>query len=249
MDHHARKMEIEPTRSQRNYANPQPVLFRILYAVDHNLPLKSYAGVNRLYNTRKTCHYYLLDIEKWKFHTNDPKFYCYQEDAFMNKTVFSTSRKPNTKFVVSKCLSDFFCRQKIIPSRIRNKYFNRIRQLMLQQYDAIKSRVSSRNPSNRKTKTYFRFNYKNSSFYLGIYNACGCGLPSPYVMSNNRFQCAHHLKEITQTHNSAKSRVSQRKEPVNPLENHVKYIQNERLGLGYEKRVFWADYVMLKKYS
>src|SRR5215470_5657967 len=173
--------------------------FDIQYVVDPKLPIKSYAGNHRLYNTRLNTYYYLLDLDTWTVHTNNPDFYR-QVFIKKNKKVWSNTTKPNDKFRISKILTNIMFIQEFIPSRIRRKYFYRIVKLMLRQHHALKSRESKSRDKNRKTKTFFRFSYKKRSMYFGIYKKCHCNLPACFIMSNNRFRCPNHEKEIMKTH-------------------------------------------------
>jgi len=83
--------------------------------------------------------------------------------------------------------------QKLIPSRICEKYFNKIYQLLLNQLKSIRSCESNIITNNRKTKTFFRFSYKKYQMYFEIYRECYCQLPVTYVMSNNRIHCPFYV--------------------------------------------------------
>src|SRR5436853_4562853 len=66
-------------------------------------------------------------------------------------------------------LTHFFMRQRVIPRCIQNKYFNLIRNKLLERISFIKSRDSSDKDSNRTTKTFFNFTYKKYRFHFGIF--------------------------------------------------------------------------------
>jgi len=66
---------------------------------------------------------------------------------------------------------------------------------MLQQLDALVARKISTADNNRRTKTFFKFLYRKTTFFFGIYQPCRCGLPAAYVLSNNRVQCHIHQRE------------------------------------------------------
>lgn len=155
--------------------------------IDTQFPLKSYAGCNRLYNRKGFTFYYLLNINNNVIHTNNSKFYHTAHERKIN----STSSRPNEKYKISRMLSDIFYHQQILPSRIRRKYFGRIRTLLIKQLQAIRSRESQLGEKNRKTKTFFRFSYKMKQMYIGIYRGCHCRLPATFVMSKNRFRCPY----------------------------------------------------------
>ncbi len=112
------------------------------------------------------------------------------------RVVYSTSKRPSYKFIFSHCLNYILTYGKKLPKYARDKYFNRIRTLLLQQYTATGNRVKDSNRNNIRTKTFFRFSFKKIIFYFGIYFPCHCGLPVPFVMSNNRFACHLHHKSL-----------------------------------------------------
>ena len=101
------------------------------------------------------------------FHTNQNQLHNTERSL-----VSSTSKIPNNKFRISQCLTYVFRNQTAIPSRVRRKYFNRIRSLMLQQLDALVARKNSTADNNRRTKTFFKFLYRKTTFFFGIYQPC-----------------------------------------------------------------------------
>ena len=111
------------------------------FHADPHIPLKSCSGAHRLYNTRKGNTYFLLGFsneDRWIIHTNQNRLHNTERSL-----VSSTSKIPNNKFRISQCLTYVFRNQTAIPSRVRRKYFNRIRSLMLQQLDALVARKNS----------------------------------------------------------------------------------------------------------
>lgn len=116
-----------------------------------------------------------------------------------NSTFFyrSTSKFLNTKYSIFLLVTHFFKLQKVIPWQIQNKYFNLIRNKLLQRYAIIKSRYYNSNniTKNRKMRTYFNFSYKKYRFHFGIFILCNhmtskddtkttCTHPSLVVYSN-----------------------------------------------------------------
>ncbi|EXX69481.1 hypothetical protein RirG_095640 [Rhizophagus irregularis DAOM 197198w] len=81
----------------------------------------------------------------------------------------STSALPNAKYQISKGLQHFFSSQKVIPRRIQKKYFDMIRNKLLDRIMFIKSRESKINNKNTTTKTFFNFSYKRYRFHFGIF--------------------------------------------------------------------------------
>ncbi|RIA79764.1 hypothetical protein C1645_882520 [Glomus cerebriforme] len=138
----------------------------IKYNLDAKIKPKRCVGKNNLYVQHKKQSYFLFDIRddaKWFIHTND---HSYVDMIHTIHHVISSSKKPNVKFKISKCLTSFFKDQKSINSTSRSKYYNRIRQLLLDKYNALNNRVNNVADNNRQTKTFIRFSYKKRSFYL-----------------------------------------------------------------------------------
>src|ERR1041384_1817488 len=85
------------------------------FHVDPYIPPASCSGPNRLYNSRKGNNtYFLLNFflkdNTYTIHTNQTKLHNTESCH-----VTSTSRNPNTKFKISKCLTYFFRNQTAIP--------------------------------------------------------------------------------------------------------------------------------------
>ena len=161
-------------------------------------------GYNKFYEQHrsKTYLFELADhptsINQFQvtIHTNDKRM------ATIPITYNTTGSFPKHRFQISKMLTHFFMKQRVIPRRIQNKYYNMIRKKLLERIALIKSRGSSNNPSNRTTKTFFNFTYKKYRFHFGIYTPCSfllqddniCDTPSPFIMSRDRTACCSHQK-------------------------------------------------------
>ena len=105
--------------------------------INTNYTPKHYKGNFIIYNRRKGNSFFLFDIENWKTHTNN-RFVT--EESKRTTSFVSDKIKPNLKFTTSQFLTSFFKNQKVIPNRVRNKYFNRLRDLLIVQRQAIESR-------------------------------------------------------------------------------------------------------------
>ena len=154
-------------------------------------------GANTLYSKNKGNTYFLLDLNglpsdnTWNIMTNNYRFYNKNPYPFI-----SDKEVPNDRFLISKFLTYFFRNQNVIPSRKRNYYFNRIRQLLIIQRKALDNRLNSKQWNDRKTKTFIKFSYKHTTFYLGFYEMCPCKRPAAVVQSNGRIGCHMHQREI-----------------------------------------------------
>lgn len=241
MKNHTKKLEIGPIEYIQ-----QKFPFEIKVHVDHQFPIRSYAGCNRLYNTRKFTYYYLFNLNTWTIHTNNRLLFTYANNYKIN----STSRQPNEKYIITKMLTRMLHIQGKLPSRIRRKYFYRIRNLIYNQLLAIKSRDKKHNDQhdNRRTKTFIRFSYKKIAMYFGIYRPCHCKLPACFVMSKGRFRCPHHVQEILQTQQLRQNQID--KSTHNPLifKDHIKENTSNRLGIKYYRDFSWVfDFRMVKR--
>ena len=91
-------------------------------------------------------------------------------------TITSRSRVPNIKFCISKFLTMFFTHQMFIPNRIKNRYYNRLRSLLINQYNAINNRLTTDSSNDNTTKTFIKFSYRHTTVYLGFHRPCtNCG--------------------------------------------------------------------------
>ena len=163
-------------------------------------------GYNKFYEQHRSKTY-LFELSDHLSNTNQIQVTLHTNDKRMSLTPITyntTGSLPKERFQISKMLTHFFMRQRVIPRRIQNKYFNLIRKKLLERIALIKSRGSSNNTSNRTTKTYFNFTYKKFRFHFGIYTPCSyklqnnynCDIPSPFVMSRDRTACSLHQKSF-----------------------------------------------------
>ncbi|PKK59009.1 hypothetical protein RhiirC2_850966 [Rhizophagus irregularis] len=167
------------------------------------------AGYNKIYAFRRSKSFF-FEIADHHLDTNQLHLRIHTNDYFMSTTPIkyhSTSELPNAKYQISKGLQHFFSSQRVIPRRIQKKYFDMIRQKLLDRITFIKSREHLRNNKNTTTKTFFNFSYKKYRFYFGIFIPCAhmieakglsippraCEVPSLIVMSNNRYGCGLHF--------------------------------------------------------
>ncbi|PKC67298.1 hypothetical protein RhiirA1_458629 [Rhizophagus irregularis] len=169
----------------------------------------SKAGYNKIYEFRRSKSFF-FEIVDHHLDTNQLHLRIHTNDYLMSTTPIkyhSTSTLPNAKYQISKGLQHFFSSQRVIPRRIQHKYFNMIRQKLLDRITFIRSRENKINNKNTTTKTFFNFSYKRYRFHFGIFIPCDhiieakglsipprrCEVPSPIVMSNNRYGCGLHF--------------------------------------------------------
>ncbi|RIA85706.1 hypothetical protein C1645_830388, partial [Glomus cerebriforme] len=172
----------------------------IAYKIDGYIRPKSGSGSNTMYCRSKSAAYFLFDFattSNWYIHTNTTRGFekCNNSSPY---TVISGTKHPNLKFKISKCLTFFFQHQDYIPSRIKRKYFLRLRTLLLNQHAAMTQRFNLESSSNKRTNTFIRFSYKGYISYFGFFHKCSrdpCQLPCNYVLSNHRSFCHLHKKE------------------------------------------------------
>ena len=153
---------------------------------------KHYKGNLTLYNKRKGNSFFLFDIDNWITHTNNS--FVNEESSNIVKFT-SDKRQPNLKFTTSQFLTSFFKNQKVIPNRIRNKYFNRLRDLLIVQRQAINNRSSKLEFKNdNETRVFIKFSYKYHTFYLGWWINCNkCDTPVASVRAKNVSVCYNHM--------------------------------------------------------
>ncbi len=190
-------------------------------------------GANALYSKNKGNTYFLLDVNglpsdnSWNIMTNNYRFYNKNPYSFI-----SDKEAPNDRFLISKFLTYFFRSQNVIPSSKRNYYFNRIRQLLIIQRKALDSRLNSKHWNDRKTKTFIKFSYKHTTFYLGFYEMCPCKRPAAVVQSNGRIGCHMHQREIiTKPPKALSARLDHRQ--LNS--NKSKFVKSNRRNVQYIK--------------
>ncbi|PKC17684.1 hypothetical protein RhiirA5_405551 [Rhizophagus irregularis] len=135
----------------------------------------------------------------------------------------------NTKYRISKYLTSVFCGLPI-DLNARNKYFCRIRQLLLDKLVAIENRLKKQE-KNRQTTTYIKFSYGKRTWYLGFYIPCSfCSNVCAYVMSNNRKVCQNCRSKVI---------VIPTPSMQNTFKNYCqsKQIVSKRIGVTYTKKV------------
>src|SRR5688572_27359744 len=219
-------------------ANKENYEINLTFKMDNIVTPKRCVGVNTLYSVNKGNTYFLLDIDKitdgntWTIHTNNYRY------AFTSKyTRISDKQIPNDRFLISNFLTYWFRTQKVIPSKKRNYYFNRIRQLLVTQKRAIDNRKKGITLRNRNTKTFIKFSYKHTTFYLGFYEGCHCGLPAATVQSNDHFRCHVHGKEIIITPKNKSVQPNHRE--IN--KQRSKFVRSYRRNTQYVKSSLLVD--------
>ncbi|CAB4480668.1 unnamed protein product [Rhizophagus irregularis] len=135
----------------------------------------------------------------------------------------------NTKYRISKYLTSVFCGLPI-DIETRNKYFLRIRQLLLDKLVVIENRLMKQE-KNRQTTTYIKFSHGKRTWYLGFYIPClFCSNVCAYVMSRNRKVCQNCRSKVIVT-------------PTPPPQNvfkdfsKIKQVISKRVGVSYTKKV------------
>ena len=163
----------------------------------------------------------------WKILTNNYQFYNRNPYPFI-----SNKEVPNDKFLISKFLTYFFRSQNIILSAKQNYYFNRIRQLLIIQRKALDNRLNSKQWNDRKTKTFIKFSYKHTTFYLGFFEMCSCQNSAAVVQSNGKIGCHMHQRELlTKPPQALSARLDHRK-----LNSHKsKFVRSNRRNVQYIK--------------
>ena len=135
-----------------------------------------------------------------------------------------------------------------------------MRQLLLNQFDAITARINKPNTSRHRTKVYIRFSYKKDITYLGFYLPCThdlpshlCNLPVSYCMSKIPQRCPLHYSDINKIHVPIKQ--LSRKEKKIPFPEHggprrsndvpeydrVIPITNHHINISYDKQFIESD--------
>ncbi|PKY61520.1 hypothetical protein RhiirA4_486601 [Rhizophagus irregularis] len=120
--------------------------------------MKWYMGTDKLYSTQKGNSYILLHVDLLQKEkdiltiiTNNRSVIKKYDKLFM---VNSDRTIINTKYKISKYLTSIFCGLPV-NLKTRNKYYSRIRQLLLDKLVAIKKRLKKQD-KNRQTTTYIR---------------------------------------------------------------------------------------------
>ena len=205
-----------------------------------------FKGNFTLYNKRKGNSFYLIDVNNWALHTNNKR-----RNRQVDNLKFSSDKKiPNLSFTINKFLELFFKSQKVIPSRVRNKYWKRIKKLLEIQSEAIKNRLNKAVKNrNKETKTFFKFSYKHHTFYLGWWipcNAAGCYIPVTCVKPEGNIRCYRHMEKThTKKENETKDNntaIDEQRVPPNKKKHFkdfknitLKSISSDRTGQKYIK--------------
>ena len=119
-------------------------------------------GYNKFYEQHRSKTY-LFELADRTSNTNQLQVTLHTNDKRMSPipVIYNTTGSfPKERFQISKMLTHFFMKQRVIPRRIQNRYFNLIRTKLLERIDFIKSRASSSSENQRTTKTFFNFTYK-----------------------------------------------------------------------------------------
>ncbi|EXX71995.1 hypothetical protein RirG_073510 [Rhizophagus irregularis DAOM 197198w] len=223
---------------------PSPILSTFSFLVSFekfHVTAASKAGYNKIYECRRSKSFFFEVVDQIP-DTNEIHLKIYTNDHHMSSTpirYYSTSKLPNHRFQISKCLTHFFLHQRVIPRRIQNKFFNMIRLKLLDRINLIASREGKITCSNNITKTFFNFSYKRYRFHFGIYVACNhlptkkfpyqkttpCCIPCPFVRNFNRHACTQHHSAIVQVTDTP----SENQEISAP-------IFSNRLGISYTTR-------------
>jgi DNA-directed RNA polymerase subunit RPC12/RpoP len=195
--------------------------------------VKRYTGADTLYSTRKGKSYILLHVDSLQKEkdmltivTNNRHIIKKYDKPFKTN---SDRAIMNTKYRISKYLTSVFCGLPI-DIETRNKYFLRIRQLLLDKLVVIEARLKKQE-KNRQTTTYIKFSHGRRTWYLGFYIPCSfCSNACAYVMSRNRKVCQNCRSKVI---------VTPSPPPQNAFKNfsQVKQVINKRVGVSYTKKV------------
>ncbi|PKY51868.1 hypothetical protein RhiirA4_469161 [Rhizophagus irregularis] len=123
--------------------------------------VKWYTGADTIYSTQKGKSYILLHVDSLQKEkdmltivTNNRHIIKKYDRPFK---INSDRAIMNTKYRISKYLTSVFCGLPI-DIKARNKYFLRIRQLLLDKLLVIENRLKKQN-KNRQTTTYIKFSH------------------------------------------------------------------------------------------
>ncbi|EXX56149.1 hypothetical protein RirG_218820 [Rhizophagus irregularis DAOM 197198w] len=195
--------------------------------------VKRYTEADTIYSTRKGKSYILLHVDSLRKEKDMLTIVTNNRHIIKkyDKPYLINSDRPmmNTKYRISKYLMSVFCGLPI-DIETRNKYFLRIRQLLLDKLVVIENRLKKQE-KNRQTTTYIKFSHGRRTWYLGFYIPClFCSNVCAYVMSNNRKVCQNcHSKVI----------VTPTPLTQNTFKNYCqsKQIVSKRIGVTYTKKV------------
>ncbi len=236
----------------RQSSKPKKFLYEFRANFCH-VPCSDRRGKNAIFHSSRS-RFFLFDLTPTHESTNHSLFHIHTNDHHVNTSSFfskSSAKTPNSKYIVSLFLTQFFKLETRIPWAIKKKYFSRLRFLLLLQRHAIENRLHSNSPNNRQTCTYIKFSHKKTRYYLGFYIPCedlnpviidpvlnfhsqapnfSCSIPAPFVMSRDRKKCPYHVKSSYIHH------VNHNFTPFEKGQDHVRRkISNQ---VDNEKRVF-----------
>ncbi|EXX57437.1 hypothetical protein GLOIN_2v1788972 [Rhizophagus irregularis DAOM 181602=DAOM 197198] len=202
-------------------------------------------GSGTLYNIKKS-RYFLMELHPNAdlCLTKKNSFNVYTNDIDMpndHQRIFnSTSKKVNLNYLIGTYLTFIFSINRQFSPEIVQKYFKRLRQLLIDKLVAIKNRLSYL-AKNRQTKTYIRFSSGTHVIYLGFYFRCShtCTQPAAFVLPNNQWQCNKHFTPIPELRKKTTHRKGKDHNTVNF--NPWKEVHSTRLGLKYN--------VIVKRYN
>ncbi|CAB5377515.1 unnamed protein product [Rhizophagus irregularis] len=210
-------------------------------------------GCGTLYSTNKG-RYFLIELDDTRYVDLRKKNFfnvCTNDIQMPNdhhRIFNSNSKKLNLLYLIRTYLTFVFNLNKQFSPAIIDKYFNHLRQLLIDKILAVKNRTTSLSAKNRQTKTFIRFSSGLHVIYLGYYFACGhignyntsCQQPAAAVLSHNRRICNCHLLSYIKPGNKKRRTPKVPHDPSfyvhsrYPLpHNHGKNVHSSRLGISY----------------
>ena len=155
--------------------NTHPKKFLKVQLRKFHVTLRNHRGNNQLYQG-KCAKCFLFEQDFQSSNTNELSVRIHTNDYSFNsapKSYPSTSHHPNTRFLISKQLEHFCTLQKVIPRQIQRKYFNLIRNKLLDRINLIQQHGTSNPKSNRHMNTFLIFHTNDGyRFHFGIYVLC-----------------------------------------------------------------------------
>ncbi|PKY57644.1 hypothetical protein RhiirA4_478839 [Rhizophagus irregularis] len=227
------------------------------------------AGYNKIYEIRRSKSFFFELVDQIS-NTNEIHLKIHTNDYHMKTTPIkypNTSKLPNDKYQISVMLTHFFSLQRVLPRRIQQKYFNFIRDKLIDRKSIIMSRAGKVCSRNTSTRNFFNFSYKRYRFYFGIFIPCShdyftpglllpkgtCNVPAPFMMSDFRRACVIHQPQFFKHNtfqNTKKSKTKGKNKIINNKINHAnllysrwrksekKTIFSRRLGISFEQSIY-----------
>ncbi|POG64647.1 hypothetical protein GLOIN_2v1673270, partial [Rhizophagus irregularis DAOM 181602=DAOM 197198] len=153
--------------------------------------VKRYTVADTIYSTRKGKSYILLHVDSLQKEkdmltvvTNNRHIIKKYERPFL---INSDRPLMNTKYRISKYLTSVFCGL-LIDIKTRNKYFLRIRQLLLDKLVVIENRLKKQG-KNRQTTTYIKFSHICQNCHLKV-------IVTPTPPPQNVFKDFSQIKQV-----------------------------------------------------